>query len=103
MPYKSEKIRLPKEYDRRVKLSDEQKKEIREEYSLGKTSHNKLALKYKVSKSLIGVIVNEKRMENMKNYIKIHWKEHQQKGEEHNEAIKRTRRYKHELYKKGLI
>ena len=31
MPYKSGKIKLPKEHDRRIKLTDEQREEIREE------------------------------------------------------------------------
>ena len=35
MPYKSEKIKLPKELDRRVKLTDEQREEIKDLYGTG--------------------------------------------------------------------
>lgn len=43
MPYKSERIKLSREQDRRVKLSDEQKDEIRHKYELGIFSQRALA------------------------------------------------------------
>lgn len=43
MPYKSEKIKLPQEYDRRRKLTDEQKDEIKHKYDTGFYSLNSLA------------------------------------------------------------
>lgn len=103
MPYKSEKIKLPKEYDRRIKLTDEQKKQIKEEYDEGNTSWSKLAVKYNVSKSLIGLVVNEDRNKKVKEYVKEHWKDFQRSKEYRNESAKKTRRYKQDLYKKGLI
>ena len=44
MPFKSEKIKLPQEYDRRRKLTDEQKDEIKHKYSTGLYSLNNLAI-----------------------------------------------------------
>ena len=42
MPYKTEKMKLPTELDRRRKLSDEQKDEIRHKYGTGFYSLNGL-------------------------------------------------------------
>ena len=103
MPYKSEKIKLSETQDRRKKLTEEQRKEIRELYSTGLYSLNGLAKKYDVSKKTILLIVNEESAERAKQYRKDHWKEWQRVGEEHNEAIKKTRKYKQELYLKGEL
>lgn len=53
MPYKSEKIKLPKELDRRVKLTDQQREEIKELYGTGCYSLNGLAKQYGVSKKTV--------------------------------------------------
>ena len=103
MPYKSEKIKLSKEQDRRVKLSDSQREEIKKLYGTGFYSLNDLAKKFNVSKKSILLIVNEESAANAKQYRKEHWKEWQRKGKEHNEAIKKTRHYKNELYKSGKL
>lgn len=49
MPYKSEKIKLPKEYDRRIKLTDEQREEIKEKYATGLYSQRALAREYQAA------------------------------------------------------
>ena len=103
MPYKSEKIKLQGLQDRRKRLTDEQRKEIRELYETGCYSLNNLAKKYEVSKKTILLIVNDESAEGAKQYRKEHWKEWHRTGEEHREAIKKTRRYKHELYKSGEL
>ena len=103
MPYKSEKIKLSKEQDRRVKLSDSQREEIKKLYGTGLYSLNDLAKKFNVSKKSILLIVNEESAERAKQYRKEHWKEWQRKGKEHNEAIKKTRKYKHKLYVDGKL
>jgi hypothetical protein len=103
MPYKSEKIKLSREQDRRVKLTDEQREDIRKLYGTGCYSLNGLAKQYNVSKKTVLLIVNEESAEKAKQYRKEHWKEWQRKGEEHNKAIKNTRRYKNELYKSGKL
>lgn len=103
MPYKSEKIKLKETQDRRKRLTTEQRKEIEDLYSTGCYSLNDLAKMYEVSKKTILLIVNKESAERAKEYRKEHWREWQRKGEEHNEAIKRTRQYKQELYLKGEL
>ena len=103
MPYKSEKIKLKETQDRRKRLTTEQRNEIKELYGTGHYSLNDLARQYGVSKKTILLIVNKESAERAKEYRKEHWKEWQRKGEEHAEAIKKTRRYKQELYLKGEL
>lgn len=103
MPYKSENIKLNEAQDRRRKLTTEQRKEIAELYATEDYSLNDLAKKYNVSKKTILLIVNKDSAEKAKKYRKEHWKEWQRKGEEHNKAIAKTRKYKHELYLKGEL
>lgn len=103
MPYKSEKIKLKELQDRRRKLTSEQREEIKNLYGTGCYSLNGLAKKFEVSKKTVLLIVNENSAENAKRYRKENWKEWQRKGQEHNEAIKKTRHYKHQLYKEGKL
>lgn len=103
MPYKSEKIKLNENQDRRKRLTDDQRKEIKELYETGLYSLNGLAKRFEVSKKTILLIVNEESAARAKQYRKEHWREWQRTGEEHNEAIKKTRRYKQSLYLKGEL
>ena len=103
MPYKSEKIKLPKELDRRVKLTDEQRDTIKELYSTGGYSLNGLAKQFGVSKKTILLIVNEESAERAKQYRKEHWKDFQSPKEKHREAIKKTRHYKQSLMLEGKL
>lgn len=103
MPYKSEKIKLKGLQDRRKRLTDEQREEIRELYKTGCYSLNELAKKFEVSKKTILLIVNDESAEKSKQYRKNHWKEWHRTGKEHNEAIKKTRRYKQSLMLKGEL
>ena len=77
MPFKSEKIKLPQEYDRRRKLTDEQKDEIKHKYSTGFYSLNNLTIEYKVSKKTILLIVNPESKRKNDERIKDHWKDYQ--------------------------
>lgn len=103
MPYKSEKIKLKGLQDRRKRLTDEQRNEIRKLYGTGFYSLNDLAKRFCVSKKTILLIVNKESAEKARQYRKEHWKDWQRKGEEHNQAIKSTRKYKHRLYKEGKL
>lgn len=103
MPYKSEKIKLKGLQDRRKRLTDKQRAEIRELYGTGFYSLNDLAKKFSVSKKTILLIVNEESAERAKQYRKEHWRDWQRTGEEHNEAIKKTRKYKQSLYLDGKL
>lgn len=103
MPYKSEKMKLHGLQDRRKRLTDEQRKEIKKLYGTGFYSLNDLAKQFNVSKKTILLIVNENSAEKAKQYRKEHWKEWQGTKEEHREAIKKTRKYKHSLMLKGEL
>lgn len=103
MPYKSEKIKLKGLQDRRKRLTDEQREEIKKLYGTGHYSLNDLAKRFVVSKKTILLIVNSNSAEKAKQYRKEHWREWQRTGKEHNEAIKKTRQYKNELYRNGKL
>ena len=103
MPYKSEKIKLKGLQDRRKRLTEEQREEIKKLYGTGHYSLNGLAKKFEVSKKTILLIVNENSAERARQYRKEHWQEWQRKGEEHAKAIRNTRRYKQSLYKNGEL
>ena len=103
MPYKIEKIKLKELQDRRRRLTDKQREEIKELYASGLYSLNDLAKKFNVSKKTILLIVNKDSAEKAKQYRKEHWKEWHRTGKEHSEAIKKTRRYKHKLYTEGKL
>ena len=103
MPYKSEKIKLPQTKDRRRKLTDEQKEEIRLIYAEGKIGTRPLAKQFGVSRSLIQIIINPDRAEAIKQRNREHWRDYRPNKEEWAKTIKEHRRYKQELYLKGEI
>ena len=103
MPYKSEKIKLEGLQDRRKRLTDEQREEIKKLYATGCYSLNDLAKRFGVSKKTILLIVNKDSAEKAKQYRKEHWKEWERKGEERNKAVRDYRKYKYELYKDGKL
>lgn len=106
MPYKSEKIKIANtQYDRRIKLTDEQRKEIREKYATGTVGHRPLAKEYGVSRSLIRLIVDEERYEKSKADFRERRKDgrYNKSREESNELAREKRRYKQKLYLEGKI
>lgn len=103
MPYKSEKIKLKGLQDRRKRLTDEQREEIKALYGTGYYSLNDLAKRFVVSKKTILLIVNSDSAKKAKQYRKEHWREWQSTKEEHREAIKKTRKYKQSLMLKGEL
>lgn len=103
MPYKSEKIKLNEKQDRRRKLTNKQKMEIKDLYSTNNFSLNKLAKMYEVSKKTILLIVNPESNKRAKEYRKENWKNWQGTKEERNEATRNHRRYKQNLYLKGEL
>lgn len=103
MPYKAEKIKLPPEYDRRRKLTDEQKDEIKHKYSTGAYSLMGLAKEYNVSKKTILLIVNLESKRKSDERIKDHWKDYTPSREERNAITREHRAYKAQLLKDGKI
>ena len=103
MPYKSEKIKLSPDQDRRRKLTDEQKEEIKKLYATGLVGQRPLAEQFGVSRSLIQVIVNPEIAEKKKQRIKEHWRDYRPSKEEWAKTIRDHRHYKQELYLKGEL
>ena len=103
MPYKSEKLKLNETQDRRRKLTDEQKEEIKRIYKSGVCGQRPLAKQFGVSRSLIQIIVNPDIAEKKKQRIKNHWRDYRPTKEEWAETIKEYRHYKQELYLKGEL
>lgn len=103
MPYQSEKFKIKGTMlDRRRKLTEEQKEQIRQEYKTGLIGQRPLAKKYGVSRSLIQVIVNPDIAKKKKQYVKDHWKNYSNR-EELTKATKQTRRYKYKLFLDGIL
>ena len=103
MPYKSEKIKIEGgKYDRRVKLTPEDKKEIHA--NALELSQRVLADKYGVSRRTIQFILDpEKLKENLKRRKERGGSKQYYNKEEWAETMKEHRQHKHNLHKKGLI
>ena len=100
MPYKFEtnKLKIPKKYDKRIKLTDNERKEIKMLY--GKISQRKLAKMYNVSRRLIIFIGCPEKAQKNKIQRKLNGilNNHYYKKERHKGYMKKHRRYKHILY-----
>lgn len=105
MPFKSEKIKLTKEQDRRIKLSDEQREEIKEKYSTGSYSQRALAREYNVSRRLISFILFPEKAIKSANQFKERRADGRYKPskEEWAKTVREYRRYKQNLYLKGEL
>lgn len=103
MPYKSAKIPLGK-YDRRVKLTDIQREEIKELRKLG-LSYRVIAERYEVSKKLIIMVCNPDIAEKNRLAFIARKREGRYKPtkEEWAATIREHRCYKQKLYKEGKI
>ena len=105
MPYKSEKIKIEfTKKDKRIKLTDNQKEEIKKDYATGLISHRGFAEKYKVSrKTIYNVLNDDKYKEQLERYKQEQHSKKYYNKEKHKEYIKQHRRYKQNLYLKGEI
>lgn len=103
MPYKSEKIKLSETQDRRRKLTEKQKEEIKTIYATGVCGTRPLAKKFGVSRSLIQIIVNPSIAQKRKKYTKDNWAKYKVTKEERAEIQREHRHYKQELYVKGEL
>lgn len=105
MPYKFEKtpINNPKN-DRRVKLTDEDRENIRKEYAEGEISQRGLAKKYNVSRRLIQFVLDPEKAE----AARRQYAERRKDGryydkEKHREYVKEHRQHKKMLFEKGEL
>ena len=98
-------MKLSREQDRRIKLSDVQRKEIKEKYATGFYSQRKLAAEYHVSRRLIQFVLDEEKAKIAAEQLKIRRNDGRYKPtkEEWAETIREHRRYKQDLMLKGLL
>lgn len=91
--------------DRRRRLTDKDKSEIRELYATGGHSLMSLARLYHVSKSLIGITVNPERARKMKERAREHWRDYAYKyGMEYRARMARNcKNHKYKLFKSGEL
>jgi hypothetical protein len=103
MPSKYENIKLQGLQDRRRKLTDEQKEEMKNLYETGNWSLRLIGIKFGVSKSAAALVCNPARAEAMRQYQKENWRDRKKSNEENAEAVRRSRQYKQTLYKQGML
>lgn len=103
MPFKSEKLPLGK-YDRRVKLNDVQRDEIKELRKQG-LSYAKIAKQYEVSKKLVIMVCNPDIDERNRLAFIERSREGRYKPNREDWAatMREHRAYKQKLYKEGKI
>ena len=102
MPYKSDKIKIEfTKHDRRIKLNEEDKNEIREKYFNQKMSFRGLGREYNVDKKTIKYICFPDYYDGMKESARN--RESITTKEKRREYMRNHRRYKHKLYKEGEI
>lgn len=103
MPYKSDKITIKGTmYDRRRKLTDDQKSQIKGLFKDTGVSIHSLAKKYGVSRRTIQFIVYPEREQRAKNRFREKWKDYADR-KKLTEATRKLRHYKHDLLKQGKI
>lgn len=103
MPYKSEKLKLSETQDRRRKLTDDQKEEIKRIYESGVCGTRPLAKQFNVSRKTIQLIVNPEVKQRQHDYVANNWRKYRPTKEEWAETMKEHRHYKQELYLKGEL
>lgn len=103
MPYKFEytKQLIPRELKKNVKLSLEDREKIKEEYKIIK-SQRKLASKYNVSRRLITLILDDKKMQKNKDRLKLNINKYYDKDKQ-TIYKKKYRQNKQQLNLKGLL
>ena len=105
MPYKSDKFRIENEkLDKRVKLTRRQKLEIACLGRKSDLSQRALARMYNVSRRTITFILDPEKLEdNLKRRKERGGSKHYYERERHNKFMDKHRKYKRELFRKGLI
>ena len=106
MPYKSDKkgVLIPRELKRNIKLSLEEREEIKRIRREEGVSYQKIANAFGVSKRLVIFICNpeiekraKERLKDAKRNGKYYYRE------KNTAAVRETRRYKHKLYNDGKL
>lgn len=95
--------RVGKQFDRRRKLTDEQREEIKRLYSTGNYSQQRLAIKFGVGHDTIHRIVNPDAERRRKGYSVKHGWKYRPTPEKNKRAISRHLQYKQILIDYGKI
>lgn len=105
VPYKAEKAgHIKPEDDKRVKLTEEQREEIRELYKLPDYSQRRLAGQFGVSRRLIQFIVDPEKQEAAKQgYAERRKDGRYYDKDKHTKSIREHRHRKDKLYKEGKL
>ena len=102
MPYKSEKIKIANtQYDRRIKLSDDDKEEIILRFEKGESMRS-LSRSFKVDRQVIKYTIYPEFKKEFYDTNRRRVKPEIEK-EKRNEYTRKHRSYKQSLYKKGKI
>ena len=106
MPYKfeHEHLKIKDKDDRRIKLFDEDREEIRKLYATGLFSQRDLANRYNVSRRTITFVLDPTKRERANELLK----QRKQDGryyskEKQREYVKKYREYKYDLYKQKKL
>jgi len=99
MPYASEKKKLPRDADRRRKLSDKDKDQIREDHKGGESIRS-ISRRYKVDRRTIDFLLFPEKLEENVKRLKERggWALYYDKTK-HAESMKNHRRYKNKFFK----
>lgn len=98
MPYKFEKKHIPKNFDRRIKLSIQQKEEIKAIYKPFIFGYQKIANVFNVSKATIRRIVDPEKLEK----DELEYKKRRKDGRYYDRKKRKEYMQNHRLYKKEL-
>lgn len=104
MPFKHEytKTLIPRELNRNVKLSLDDREKIREEYKYNPISYAIIGEKWGVSRRLISFIIEPEKEKRNKELQKEKGRIYYDRVK-HNKYIKEHRNYKQTLYKKNKL
>lgn len=105
MPYLSENIKIEgTKFDKRIKLTPEDKTLIKQIYAAGKTSQRKLALQFNVNRRTIQFVLDpDKLKENLLRRSERGGFMQYYDKDKHAATVKKHRAYKESLKKEGLI
>lgn len=106
MPYKFESnhLRIKKEDDKRIKLAEDDKEEIKKLYKQGILSQRKLAEMFNVSRRTIQFVLDpEKLKENYRKRVERGKDGRYYQKEKHTEYMRQYRKKKKNLYDEGKL
>lgn len=106
MPYKFEtdKLKIPRAKDKRVKLSLEDREVVKYLYNSGQHSQRQLAAMFGVSRRLITYYIDDNKLQQHKENSALRRKDGRYYDKDkHRNNVKNYRNNKNKLYKKGVL